>query len=428
MCNFLNIFLLTFNPANGSSINKIYCNDIHSNAGNFVTLHKVSNQGNMAAVTTNLPAGTFADSKPHYQILDGLRGVAALVVLVYHIFECFSSTPLPHGYLAVDLFFVLSGFVIGYAYDDRWGTDMTMSHFFKRRLIRLHPVVLIGAILGAITFLLQGSVKWDGSHVATSAVMLAMLCGMFMIPTAPGTITEVRGNGELFPLNGPSWSLFFEYIGNILYALLLRKLKTHTLGVLAALLGVVFIYMTTKAGYLGMGWTMADNGLLGGFVRMMFPYTMGMFMARLFRPIPHVKGALWMCGAVFIAVALVPTLGDMQTPWLNGLFDAMCVIVIFPALVWIGASDLEPGKRTMTVSRIIGDLSYPLYAIHYPFMYLFYNYIGFNGSESVKTITDVWPMAIALGVGCIVLAWLCLKFYDLPVRRWLAKRWLKPKE
>ena len=92
----------------------------------------------------------FTDSKPHYLLLDGLRGVAALIVILYHVFECFDWTPLPHGYLAVDFFFVLSGFVIGYAYDSRWKEGLTVGHFFKRRLIRLHPMVIIGAIFGAI--------------------------------------------------------------------------------------------------------------------------------------------------------------------------------------------------------------------------------------------------------------------------------------
>ena len=152
------------------------------------------------------------DSKPHYDILDGLRGVAALIVIVYHVFELFPGTPVPHGYLAVDFFFILSGFVIGYAYDGRWD-KMTTGGFFKRRLIRLHPMVVMGAVIGAVTFLIQGSVKWDGSHVGTGLVMLAMLCAMFMIPAAPGSSYEVRGNGEMFPLNGPSWSLFSNISG-----------------------------------------------------------------------------------------------------------------------------------------------------------------------------------------------------------------------
>ena len=197
-------------------------------------------------------ASAFTDSKPHYEILDGLRGVAALVVIWYHVFEGFATSPLDqkfnHGYLAVDFFFILSGFVVGYAYDDRWRKrpgnasgvcgGMGIKDFLKRRLVRLHPMVMLGAVLGAVTFLIQGSVQWDGTHVPFGAVMLAMLLGMFLIPAYPGAPYEVRGNNEMYPLNGPSWSLFFEYIGNILYALVLRRLSTRSLAVVVAVSGL----------------------------------------------------------------------------------------------------------------------------------------------------------------------------------------------
>ena len=223
----------------------------------------------------------FPDSKPHYLLLDGLRGVAALIVILYHLFECFDWTPAPHGYLAVDFFFVLSGFVIGYAYDDRWNRDLTLGGFFRRRLVRLHPMVVAGALFGALCFFLQGSVKWDGTHVATSWVMFALLCGMIMVPLVPGAAADVRGNGEMFPLNGPNWSLFFEYIGNVLYALLLRRLPTRWLGVLAVFSAVLLTAIALRDGYLGVGWSMVDAGLWCGLVRMLFPYTIGLLLARL---------------------------------------------------------------------------------------------------------------------------------------------------
>ena len=161
-----------------------------------------------------ISSAAFSDTKPHYELLDGLRGVAALLVVWYHVFEGYAFAggtlieSINHGYLAVDFFFILSGFVIGYAYDDRWKV-MKTKDFFKRRLIRLHPMVVLGAVLGAITFYIQGSEKWDGTPVSMSMVMLAMLMGLFLIPAVPGSGSEVRGNGEMYPLNGPSWSLFF---------------------------------------------------------------------------------------------------------------------------------------------------------------------------------------------------------------------------
>ena len=125
---------------------------------------------------SNISSTVFADTKPHYHLLDGLRGVAALMVIWYHVFEGYAFAggttidTFNHGYLAVDFFFILSGFVIGYAYDDRWGKNFTMKDFIKRRLIRLHPMVIMGAVVGAITFYIQGSVQWDGTHIGLSLI------------------------------------------------------------------------------------------------------------------------------------------------------------------------------------------------------------------------------------------------------------------
>ena len=143
-------------------------------------------------VMSNISSPVFADSKVHYHILDGLRGVAALMVVWYHIFEGYAFASgthietLNHGYLAVDFFFILSGFVIAYAYDGRWTKKLTNGDFFKRRLIRLQPMVVMGAVLGAITYCIQGSVQWDGTKIGLSMILLSMLCTMFFIPATPG--------------------------------------------------------------------------------------------------------------------------------------------------------------------------------------------------------------------------------------------------
>ena len=165
----------------------------------------------------NSLAVNFADTKPHYELLDGLRGVAALMVLGYHIFEGFAFASatngvsdgiirtLNHGHIAVDFFFILSGFVISYAYDDRW-QKMSIGGFFKRRLIRLHPMLVMGAVIGAVAFIIEGCMRWDGNITSLGWVMAALLLTMFMIPAVPGAQYEVRGNGEMFPLNGGcSW-------------------------------------------------------------------------------------------------------------------------------------------------------------------------------------------------------------------------------
>ena len=161
----------------------------------------------------------FADTKPHYDLLDGLRGVAAITVVWFHIFEAFATSHLDqrinHGYLAVDFFFILSGFVIGYAYDDRWG-KMKTKDFIKRRVIRLHPMVVMGAIIGAVMFYWQGCPVWDVSKVTILALFMATFINALLLPATPGT--EIRGLGEMYPLNGPS-CLYFSNISVIYFML-----------------------------------------------------------------------------------------------------------------------------------------------------------------------------------------------------------------
>lgn len=371
------------------------------------------------------------DTKPHYNILDRLRGVAALLVVWYHVHEGFAFagggaiTGINHGYLAVDFFFMLSGFVISYAYDDRWAQGFSLKSFFKRRIIRLHPMVVLGAVIGAVTFILQGCVRWDGTHVAISAVMIALLCAMFMIPATPGCRYEVRGNGEMFPLNGPIWSLFFEYLGNILYALAIRRMSKRVLTWLVVIRGMLHMSFAVldMSGYgsIGVGWTMNNANFWGGMLRMLFPFTAGMLVARNFRAI-NVRGAFWICSAVLLALFCVPYLpqsfkvGASLSLTLNGAFESFCVVLVFPLLVWLGASGTTSHRLSDRICNFLGDISYPLYVIHYPFMYLFYDWLI---NTEKYTLAEIWPVVIGLYLGCILVAYLCLKLYDIPVRKWL---------
>lgn len=377
-----------------------------------------------------ISSAAFADTKPHYELLDGLRGVAALLVIWYHVFEGFATSPIDqrfnHGYLAVDFFFILSGFVIGYAYDDRWKTSMTIKDFIKRRLIRLHPMVVMGAVLGAITFYIQGCEKWDGTQVSISMLMLAMLLNLFLIPAVPGSGHEVRGNGEMYPLNGPSWSLFFEYIGNLLYALFIRRMSTKALTVLVIFAGIGLasfaISNLSGFGHLGVGWSLLDYNLLGGFLRLLFSFSMGLLMSRVFKPV-HIRGAFWICSLTIAVLLSVPHIGGTEALWMNGIYDSVCSIIIFPILVYLGASGKTTDKGTSRICKFLGDISYPLYIVHYPFMYLFYAWVW---GEKL-TFSQTWPVALGLFFGNILLAYLCLKLYDEPVRKWLSKRFLVKK-
>ena len=373
----------------------------------------------------------FTDTKPHYELLDGLRGIAALLVLIYHIFEglAFAEasdgvgsgviTTLNHGHIAVDFFFILSGFVISYAYDDRWG-KITLGGFFKRRLIRLHPMLIMGAVIGAIALFAVGCERWDGSTAPTSWVMVALMLTMCMIPAVPGMPYEVRGNGEMFPLNGPTWSLFFEYLGNICYALFMRRMSTKLLALFTLLLGIThawfFIGDISQYDMIGVGWTIDRVNFCGGFIRMLFPFSMGMLLARTFRP-REVKGLFWICSCTLFALFAVPYIPSNGGISLNSLYEFVCIALIFPIIVWLGACGTASGL-TQKVSRFLGELSYPLYIVHYPLMYIFYSWLIKN---DIYTLRECWPVATLVVASSIALAYLCLRFYDMPLRRWLSE-------
>lgn len=371
------------------------------------------------------PTSAFADTKPHYNILDGLRGVAAITVVCFHLFEAFATSHLDqrinHGYLAVDFFFILSGFVVGYAYDDRWG-KMKTKDFIKRRIIRLHPMVVMGAIIGAIMFYTQGCDAWDVSVVPIVALLIATVLNIFLIPATTGS--EIRGVGEMFPLNGPSWSLFFEYIGNILYALFIRKLPTKALAVLVFVVGcgLAAFAILGPLGDICVGFSLTGTEFTGGSLRLLFSFSAGLLLSRIFKP-ANIKGAFWICGLSIVALLAVPRIGGADHLWMNGLYDTVCCVLFFPLLVYLGASGKSTDKYTTQVCKFLGDISYPLYIVHYPFIYLYFAWVKNND----LTFEESLPGAAGVVIGSIVLAYICLKFYDMPVRKYLTNRFLKSK-
>ncbi len=376
---------------------------------------------------TPAPTTAFADTKPHYDILDGLRGVAAIMVLLFHLSEAFAQSHLEyipnHGYLAVDFFFILSGFVVGYAYDNRWGKGkMSTWEFFKRRLIRLQPMVVMGAVIGAVMFYTQGCEAWDVTKVTIWALLGATLLNMLLLPATPGT--EVRGVGEMFPLNGPSWSLFFEYIGNILYALFIRKLPTTALAVLVGMAGagLAAFAIAGPTGDLCVGYSLTGTEFTGGSLRLLFSFSAGLLLSRVFKPV-KVKSAFLICSLAVIALFSVPRIGGAGHLWMNGIYDAVCCLAFFPLIVCLGASGKITGRATTRVCKFLGDISYPLYMVHYPFIYLYFAWVNNNG----LTFAESLPGAAGVVVGSIALAYASLKLYDIPVRKYLSDKFLKPR-
>ena len=372
---------------------------------------------------------TYLASKPRYEILDGLRGVAAVVILVYHLFEA-CGTVLGHAYLGVDFFFALSGFVIGYAYDDRWDR-MSVGDFFKRRLVRLHPMLIMGTTIG---FLLYYFGKCEAfPYIGTQPwwwVVVMYLYTCLMLPMAREW--DLRGWDDTNSFNGSTWSLQWEYIANILYALVLRFLPKAALIALTAVAAMGTIDITFNLDMLGLlegrfgaphtvngGWNLSSQELYVGAVRLAYPFLVGLLLSRLKVAI-KVRGAFTLCSLLVAVMMLWPVMEGS----VNGIYEAACILILIPAIVAIGAGSTVSGKPMTSLCKFLGEISYPLYITHLPLIYMQLAWMS-NNPDATKGEAIV--VAIAVAVLSIGLAYASLKLYDIPVREWLTEHWLKRK-
>ena len=400
---------------------------------------------------------TYLESKPRYEILDGLRGVAALMVVIFHLFETYNARIgtqiINHGYLAVDFFFVLSGFVIGYAYDDRWD-KMTTWGFFKRRLVRLHPMVIAGTLIGASLFFLGDK---PGLNVIGECpgwkFALCVVMGLLMLPCGKGL--DIRGFSETSSLNGPSWTLMYEYIGNILYAFILRRLPKYALVILCVVCAVFTLDLTLGIGIFQFppaemvqpdgsisystgahynvigGWSLTPDQIYIGTTRLMYPFLCGLLISRILRagikdsnpsgsPL-HARGGFWWCSLILVAVFSIPQLGGKPCI-ADGIYQAIAILLLFPIVVMLGAGSRTTDERSTRICKFLGDLSFPLYITHYPLVYIQMAWAPDN-FESPLWMQIVFNAGIMLLA--IFIAWACFKLYDAPVRLWLTEHWLK---
>lgn len=381
------------------------------------------------------------NTKPRYEILDGLRGVAAMIVVAFHLFETYSpgvtGQILNHGYLAVDFFFVLSGFVIGYAYDDRWSKGMGTWTFFKRRLIRLHPLLIMGTLVGAALFFLTGDHP-DFPLVNNTEwwqVLLVMAFCFTLLPL-PSTM-DIRGWAETNPLNGAIWSLQWEYIANILYAFVLRRLSKVFLGVLVAVGAVLTIILCLNIDVTGWlsareyatntvigGWSTTPEQLQIGVTRLLYPFLCGLLLSRMPKLRIHISNGFWWCSLMIAAILVVPRIGgaNPENFWMNGLYEAVAILVLFPLIVCIGAGSSEMGGKSFRVCKFLGDISYPLYVTHYPLVYL---QMSFATTHADAPLGVHVMVAVSLFFIAVGMAYAFLKLYDLPLRKWLSEKLLK---
>jgi len=354
------------------------------------------------------------DGKAHFEVLDGLRGTAALLVVAFHIqgITVLFNAPqllLPHAYLAVDFFFALSGFVVGYAYDDRWGT-MSTRQFLIRRLIRLHPLVVLGAVLGLLSYVAD---PFAGNRQNAPGILIvfAFVMALFALPSAP----LANRLGDSHPLNAPAWTLLQEYIGNLAYALVLRRLGTQALAITALIAGLVSAAMALSLGSYDTGWGLAN--FWGAPVRLAYPFITGLLIFRLHDRLPRwrigfVPLSLILC--VVFAAPVLPSYGGLK---LNGLYQAFCVLLLFPAIIVLGRHS-GGGRMVSRLCRAAGQLSYPLYITHYPFVYLYMNWIAAGGTTTWATVS----VAAALYAFTIAFAFAAYRWWDLPLRPALQRR------
>jgi peptidoglycan/LPS O-acetylase OafA/YrhL len=359
----------------------------------------------------------------HFYWLDGLRGLAAFSVLWFHLMEAFSlgdpfKQTFNHGYLAVDFFFLLSGYIVSHSYDHKWN-QLTIKSFAKRRITRLHPMVLIGMVLGLL-FFYAGASSLFPKIVETpwSTLVLVFLWGSTLLPLP--VQFDVRGWGEMHPLNGPAWSLFFEYLANAFYAIFLRKISIPVLAMLTLLAAGALLEQTLlePRGDVVGGWSLEPGQLRIGLTRLAFPFLAGILLRRSFNPL-KIKFPYLVSGSLLMLTFSVPRIGGDTHTWMNGLFESLAILYVFPFILLVGAGTEAKSNFNQRACQFLGRLSYPLYITHYPLMYVFTAWVhGHNLS-----LQEGWLMAIACGLLCTGIAIFCQIYLEPPLKNQF-KKWL----
>lgn len=347
-------------------------------------------------------------TKPHFVVLDGLRGVAAVAVVTFHFMEMviwnYSKLRIGHGFLAVDFFFCLSGFVMGYAYDDRLQT-MGLGSFLKARLIRLHPLVVLGSVLGLIALYANPFGVTPGYGPGKVALMFA--ASLLLIPY--GAMKE-RGY-NLFSLNAPAWSLFWEYVANIIFGIALYRIKRGLLVVLTIVAAVLLCWAGHRAGNLPGGWS--SRNFWDGGARVAFSFLAGLLIYRMGWRLRTRLGF----GALSLLLLLALTMPYAPGGWIR---EVAVIVVYFPLLLALGAG-ATVSPRVERLCKFSGDLSYPLYMTHYSVIWIWGD---FASKYKLATAGNRLTLDVICGVATMVaVAWLVMVAYDKPVRAYLRSRW-----
>ena len=314
--------------------------------------------------------------------LDGMRGVAAILVVFFHLGQRPGGLQFP-GYLAVDLFFALSGFVIAMSYTNRFDSGLGVGRFFEMRLIRLFPLHAMGTILGLFRQVLLGAFHGNGA-MRPSVLAAAFAFNFFMIPDLLAA--------NLFPLNGPSWSLFFEIGINVCFAAYLWKAPTWLITVIMALSMLGLCIAISAPAYFSVGWSWKTFHL--GIFRTSYSFLAGVLISRHVAS-DHRKESWWSLTTILLMVVVIAYTapGDARA-----YAEALIVSILFPLLI-IAAIRFESPKILAQPFGFLGDLSYPIYAIHWPLIgitYAVFKKLHFNPlTSTVIFFIILLPVAYA---------------------------------
>lgn len=355
---------------------------------------------------TDSTASAHEAGPQRFLLLDGLRGVAAFAVILDHVPGGMLGALVPGRYLAVDFFFVLSGFVLAHAYGKRLEHGWSPFAFMTARLIRLYPMYLLGLLIGlalSVFGLLRG---WLGP--TWSDVITAGLLGLLFLPAPP---MSAFGGGALYPFNGPAWSLFFELVANLIYALIARVLSWRLLIGILAVSAIAVVYTINRhAGTGGPGWLWEH--IDAGFARVMFDFFAGIAIHRIWtvRRIPALPW--WAALAAFLAVIAVPAEGVWRV-----VYDSSAALVLMPLLVAFSAGSRVSGI-VAALCATFGLLSYGVYVIHVPL----FAAVGVAAAALHVELHEGPVLALLVGAAAAIAAGLAYTLFDLPLRR-LLSRW-----
>jgi peptidoglycan/LPS O-acetylase OafA/YrhL len=350
-------------------------------------------------------------SRHRFHLLDGLRGLAAVVVILWHLPGALHFASLHNGFLAVDFFFCLSGFVIAFSYERRLQSTMGWISFVRARLIRLYPLYFLGMLFGAACLCFD-----IGAHNVGEAwrfLLVLFLKGALFIP-----MTSSSAGMFAFPLNDPSWSLSFELAANLLIAWLVVKRLART----PALICITILSLATLTHYcsslgLQVGWSTRPFDFPLGFARVLLSFTIGVLLLRLSRAFPLRR--LQSGSACLVPCAALLLLLFAPWPWMQSTTAQLVLVaVVIPGIIY-SAAHLSPPPFLQSACTVAGEISYPLYILH---------------RQILHQLTEPWtgPLIKHLGphpqrvtfavlsLSCLV-AYAAAKFYDEPLRSWLAR-------